>query len=165
MAYPIIRTLTRILAGAVVLMVYLLQLNGKYQNGLLGLNDLQPLAQMMLIFIGIGIVVFIAVEIIFHILFSIGLAVKETVKDQDCSDEEIGNRIKNEMVEDEMSKLIELKSMRAGYFTTGFGFIASVILLALGQPVFTIANILFVSFFFANIVEGFARIYYYKKGI
>ena len=173
MTYQIARTITRILSGTVLLIIYLLQVTSRYQTGVLAMNELQPLVQLMLVFIGIGIGVTIAVEIVFHILYSIGIAVKESVKAESCNSKEvekdieknIENNIKQEMVEDEMAKMIDLKSLRVGYVTTGIGFIASLIILVLGYPVFLMVNILFGSFFIAGIFEGLARIFYYIKGV
>lgn len=166
MTYQISRTITRILTGAVLLTVYLFQVYNRYQAGILSMEKIQSLAQLMLVFLGIGIVVTIAVEIVFHILFSIGVAMKETIKKEgDCDDKEIGRTIKQEMVEDEMAKLIDLKSLKIGYVISSIGFVSSLISLALGHPVFITVNILFVSLFIAGILEGFARIHYYKRGI
>jgi len=166
MAYQISRTITRILSGAILLIIYLVQVTNKYQAGLLAIDELQSLAQMMLLFIGIGIGVTIGMEIVFHILFSIGLAVKESVKKgSSCNDEEIEKTINQEFVEDEMAKLIDQKSLRVGYITAGIGFITSLVFLALDYPVFIMVNIFFVSFFIAGMMEGFARIFYYKRGV
>jgi len=169
MTYQIARTLTRILSGTVLLIIYLVQVTSRYQGGVLTMDQLQSLGQLMLVFIGIGIGVTIAVEIVFHILYSIGIAVKASVKTGSCNDKDIENdiekTIEQEFVEDEMAKLIDLKSLRVGYVTSGIGFVASLIVLALGNPVFIVLNILFVSFFIAGIIESFARIFYYKRGI
>ena len=173
MTYQIARTITRILSGSVLLIVYLVQVTGRYQSGVLAMNELQSLAQLMLVFIGIGIGVTIAVEIVFHILYSVGIAVKESVKVEACNDkdrekdieEDIEKNIKQEMVEDEMAKLIDLKSLRVGYVITGIGFITSLIILVLGYPIFLMVNILFGSFFLAGIMEGFAKIFYYIRGV
>jgi len=173
MTYQIARTITRMLSGTVLLIIYLVQVTSRYQSGVLGMNELQSLAQLMLVFIGIGIGVTIAVEIVFHILYSIGIAVKESVKAGSCNDKdiekEIGKNIekniKQDMVEDEMAKLIDLKSLRVGYVTAGIGFITSLIILVLGYPVFLMVNILFGSFFIAGIIEGLAKIVYYTRGV
>lgn len=165
MTYQIARTLTRILSGAALLIIYLVQVTGRYQSGVLAMNELQSLAQLMLIFIGIGIGVTIGMEIVFHILFSIGLAVKETVKTGSCDDKEIEKSINQEFVEDEMAKLIDLKSLRVGYITAGIGFITSLVVLALDYSAFLVFNIFFCSFFIAGLMEGFARIFYYKRGL
>ncbi len=165
MTYQIARTLTRILSGAALLIIYLVQVTSRYQSGVLAMNELQSLAQLMLVFIGIGIGVTIAAEIVFHILFSIGLAVKETVKTGSCDDKEIEKSINQEFVEDEMAKLIDLKSLRVGYITAGIGFITSLVVLALDYSAFLVFNIFFCSFFIAGLMEGFARIFYYKRGL
>jgi len=173
MTYQIARTLTRILSGTVLLIIYLLQVTSRYQGGLLAMDELQSLAQLMLVFIGIGIGVSIAVEIVFHILYSIGIAVKESVKAGSCDDKDVEKeieknvekKIKQDMVEDEMAKLIDLKSLRVGYVNAGIGFITSLIILVLGYPVFLMVNILFGSFFIAGIMEGFAKIFYYTRGV
>jgi hypothetical protein len=165
MSYQVTRTITRSLSGAAVLIIYLFHINSRYQAGLLAMDEYQSWALIMLIFIGIGIAVAIVVEIVFHILFSIGVAVKESIKGVSCNEEDIEKAIKQEMVEDEMAKLIDLKSMRAGYITAGIGFIASLIFLALDYPVFLMVNIVFGSFLTAGIIEGIARLYYYKRGV
>jgi len=165
MSYQVTRTITRILSGSAVLIIYLFHVNSRYQAGLLAVDQLEAWAQIMLIFIGIAIAVAIVVEIVFHILFSIGVAVKESIKGVPYNEKDIEKTINLEMLEDEMAKLIDLKSMRVGYITTVIGFIASLIFLVLNYPVFITVNILFVSFFTAGIIEGIARLYYYKRGI
>ena len=77
MTYQVARTITRILSGTTLLIVYLFQVTNKYQAGLLAMDELQSLGQLMLVFIGIGIGVTITVEIVFHILFSIGVTADE----------------------------------------------------------------------------------------
>lgn len=165
MSYQVAKTITSILSGAVVMIVYLLHVSSSYQAGLLAMDDLKSWAQVMLIFIGIGIAIAIVVQIIFHILFSVGLAVSQSIKNGNCNDREIEKTIKLEMVEDEMGKLIELKSMRVGYITVGVGFVASLGLLFFDYPSFIALNVLFVSFFAGSILEGFTQLYYYKRGV
>ncbi len=165
MIYQIARTLARIVSGAIVLIIYLVQVSSRYQAGLLLMDELQSLAQLILVFIGIGIGVSIGVEIVFHILFSIGLAVKESVKTGSCNDKEIEKTINQEFVEDEMAKMISLKSLRVGYITAGIGFVVSLIFLAWDYPAFVMVNIFFCSFFIAGLMEGFARIFYYTRGL
>ena len=165
MSYQIAKTVTNIISGVVVLVVYLFYVSGNYQAGLLAMDDLKSWAQIMLIFIGIGIAMAIVVQIIFHILFSIGLAVKESIKNGNCDDREIERTIKLEMVEDEMGKLIELKSMRVSYIMVGVGFVASLVLLFFDYPAYLALNFLFVSFCTGGILDGFTQLYYYKKGL
>ena len=119
----------------------------------------------MLVFIGVGIAATIVIQIVFHILLSIGIAVKESIKNGNCEDQEIENKIQLEMVEDEMDKLIKLKSLRVGIIIAGIGFVASLVTLVLNYPPLIMLNLLFISFSTGSILEGFAQLYYYKRGI
>lgn len=165
MSYQVKKTITAIISGVVVLGVYLFYAFGRYQSGLLAPDDLKSWAQLMLIFIGVGIAATIVIQIIFHILLSIGIAIKENIKNGSCKDENIENQIQLEMVEDEMDKLIELKSLRVGAIVAGAGFVISLIFLALGYPPMFMLNIVFISFSFGSILDGFTKLYYYKRGI
>ena len=165
MSYQIAKTVTNILSGTAVLVVYLFYVSSRYQAGLLVMDDLKSWAQIILIFIGVGIAMAIVVQIIFHILFSIGMAVNQSIKNGNCNDQDIEKTIKLEMVEDEMGKLIELKSMRISYITAGVGFVASLVLLFFDYPAFIALNVLFVSFYTGGILDGFTQLYYYMRGV
>lgn len=165
MTYQVKKTITAIISGVVVLGVYLFYAFGRYQSGLLAPDDLKNWAQLMLIFIGVGIAATIVIQIIFHILLSISIAIKEKINNGDCVDQEIENKIQLEIVEDEMDKLIELKSLRVGVIVAGVGFVISLIILVLGYPPMFMLNTVFISFSFGNILEGFTKLYYYKRGI
>ncbi|GAB6089137.1 hypothetical protein [Spirochaeta dissipatitropha] len=165
MSYHVARTITRILSGLVLLIMYLLYVVSRFQAGSLLMDELQAWARLMLVVIGIAIVAGIVLEILFHILFSIGVAVKESIANGQCSEEEIEKSIQQDMVEDEMAKLIGLKSMRVSFVITVIGFFASLFSLLLGYPAFIMINIVFVSFFIAGISDGCTRLYYYKRGV
>lgn len=165
MSYQIKKTITSIFSGVVVLAAYCLYAFGRYQSGLLAPDDLKTWAQIMLVFIGVGIAATIVIHIVFHILLSIGIAIKESIKNGSCADQEIENKIQLEMVEDEMDKLIELKSLRVGIIIAGSGFVASLVALVLNYPPMIMLNLLFISFSTGSILEGFAQLYYYKRGI
>jgi hypothetical protein len=165
MSYQVKRTITKILTGLIVLTAYCFYAYDRYQSGLLAPDDLKSWAQIMLIFIGIGIIAAIVIQIVFHILLSIGIAIKENIKNGSCDDQEIEKTIKLEMIEDEMDKLIELKSLRVGFIVAGIGFIASLVVLLLNYPAMVMLNLLFISFSLGSILEGFTQLYYYKRGI
>jgi len=165
MSYQIAKTVANILSGIAILVVYLFYVSSSYQANLLSMNELKSWAQIMLIFIGLGIAMAIVVQIIFHILFSIGLAVKQSINNGNCSDQEIEKTIQMEMVEDEMGKLIELKSMRVSYIAAGIGFVTSLFYLVFDYPVVVTLNILFVSFFIGGILDSFTQLYYYTRGV
>ena len=165
MSYQVKRTITNILTGVIVLAAYCFYAFSRYQSGLLAPDDLKSWAQIMLIFIGVGIAAAIVIQIVFHILLSIGIAIKESIKNGSCDDQEIEKTIELEMIEDEMDKLIELKSLRVGFIVAGIGFVASLIALVLNYPTMIMLNLLFISFSTGSILEGFAQLYYYKRGI
>ncbi len=165
MSYQEKRTVTSIITGALILAAYCFYAFGKLHAGKVAQGDLKFWAGTMLIFIGIGIAVTIVIQIVFHILLSIAIAVKAKVKNDNCDDAVIEKTIKAEIVEDEMDKLIELKSTRIGFFFAGFGFVAALATLVLNYSPMVMLNIMFISFSAGSLLEGFTQLYYYKKGI
>lgn len=165
MSYQEKRTIFTVVSGVIILVAYGLYTYGKVQSGSVDVENLSFWAGTMLIFIGVGILVTIIGQIVFHILMAISIAVKEKVYNNDCSDEQIEKTINTEMVTDEMDKLIELKSMRFGFIFSGIGFVVGLILLALNYSPVIMLNILYVSFSIGSLLEGFAQIFYYRKGI
>ena len=80
-------------------------------------------------------------------------------------DKAIERSLQLDMVEDEMDKLISLKSMRVGYAIGGLGFIAALISLVMGSPSGVMLNIMFGSFFAGSLIESLAQLVYYRRGI
>lgn len=165
MSYQEKRTITSMASGLMLMAAYAVHAWSKYRAGAAPATDLIFWATLMLKYIGIGIVVTIVLQILFHILLSVGVAVREKIRDETCDDKAIERTIKQEMVEDERDKLIELKSMRAGFVLAGVGFISALFSLILGYPPVLMLNILFFSFFAGSILEGFFQLYHYRKGI
>jgi hypothetical protein len=161
MSYQEKRTLTSMFAGIVVMVAYYLYAFGKYQKGLVVASDLKFWAGAMLLFIGIGIVASIIIMIVFHIIYAIAIAVKQ----RNCDEKEINRTIESSMVEDEMDKLIELKSSRIGFIFAGIGFVAALVSLVFEQPPMVMLNLLFFSFSVGSLAEGGFSLYYYRKGL
>ena len=69
------------------------------------------------------------------------------------------------MVEDEMTKLIDLKSIQVGYSLTGIGFVTGLIYLALGNSIVLTLNIIFIASLLGGITEGITNIYLNLKGV
>lgn len=164
MSYQEKRTITSIFSGVLILAAYCLYAFNPSRLAGLTSGDLKPWANTMLIFIAIGIGATIVIQIVFHVLLSIGLAVQTTIKNQKTDDKEIERSIKREMVEDERDKQIELKSMRIGFVAAGVGFVAALLLLAFNGSSVTMLNILFFSFAGGSLVEGIGQLYYYRRG-
>jgi hypothetical protein len=164
MSYQEKRTITGIFSAILILVAYILFILTKFHTGTIHNQDVRFWAGSILIFIGIGIVSAIVIQIVFHILLSISIAVKETDYGRNKS-KDINKAVMNSMVDDEMHRMIELKSSKSGFYFTGIGFIASLISLVLGFPIAVMLNILFVSWILGWIFEGFMRLNYYRKGL
>ena len=163
MSYPEKRTIVSVVSGALLMAVYVIYAYAKL--GFTNMTDLKPWATTMLVFIGIGIVGMIIIQIVFHILLSMGIALKEKIKDESIDDKKIESTIASEMIEDEMDKLIELKANKIGYSFVGLGFVAGLITLAIGLPAAIMLNILFLASLLGSIVEGLIQLHYYRKGV
>jgi hypothetical protein len=165
MSYQEKKTITSMITGALVLSAYCIYAFGKFRSGVVAPDDLKFWAVTMLTFIGIGIAAAIVIQIIFHILLSISIAVKQKIRNEDCGDKEIEKLIEAEIVEDEMDKLIELKAMRLGFAIAGVGFIAGLLALVFTASAVLMLNILFISFSAGSLVEGVGQLIYYRRGV
>ena len=160
MSYQEKKTLASIASGALLLAAYCLYAF----NPALTPADLKHWAITMLVFIGIGIGLTIIIQIVFHILFAITVAIKEKIQNMECDDKDIDKSIKQEMVEDERDKLIEMKSTQVGFGVAGFGFIAALVALLLNYSPAVMINILFIAFSFGSICEGIYQFILYRRG-
>lgn len=165
MSYQEKRVLVSIITGAGLMAAYGVNAFDKYQAGLTGPEHLKLWALTMLQYIGIGVAAAIVIQIIFHILISVAIAAKESIRNETCGDAHIKKVIALEMVEDEMDKLIELKSMRMGFAIAGGGFLLALVTLALGYTPILMLNILFAAFSVGSMLEGLTQLYYYRKGV
>ena len=165
MSYQEKRTIVSIITGILILAAYCIYAFGKYQSGAIAADDMKGWAVIILAFIGIGVVSSIAIQIVFHILLSITIAVQERVRTGRCDDKEIEKTIGAEMVTDEMDKLIELKSMKVGFIIAGIGFVTALVTQLLNYSPAMLLNVMFISFSAGSLLEGLAQIYFYKRGI
>ncbi len=158
MSYKSKRTIVSIVTGIMFLIVYTHYALGAHAPAP---DNLKSWATTILVFIGIGVVASIVTQIVFHILFSIGVAIKE----QSCDDKKVERMISSLMVEDEMDKLISLKSARIGYFVAVAGFILALAALMAGFSAVMALHILFGTFAIGAIMEGVVSVYLYEKGV
>jgi hypothetical protein len=165
MSYQEKRAIVSMLTGIFILGAYCTYSYGKYQSGAIATDDMKFWAGTMLMFIGIGIVAAIAIQIIFHILLSVAVTVQEKTRNGKYVSNEIEKTIESEMVTDEMNKLIELKSMRVGSIIVGVGFVTALVSQVLNDSSVIMLNIMFVSFFAGSLSDGFTQVYYYRKGV
>lgn len=155
MSYQEKKLIAGIVTGLLVVAAYCVYAFGIDQSA----RDLKGWAVTMLVFIGIGVGAAIVMQIIFHIVFAAALAVREG-----C-DKRVEAEMEACMVEDEMVKLIELKSVRSGYAVAGIGFVAGLVALVLGAAPAVMLNIVFLSCSAGSVAEGFSGLYYYRRGV
>ncbi len=165
MSYQEKKTIVSIISGIILLAAYCIYAFTRVSLEMVAPDDLKFWATTMLIFIGIGIVSTIIIQIVFHILLSIAIAVKKQVMGEKCDDKEIEKTIDLEMVEDEMDKLIELKSIRVSFIIAGIGFVSALLSMVFYSSAAMLLNIIFLSFNVGAIAEGITRLYFYRKGI
>lgn len=165
MSYQEKRIVTGLLSGAAILAAYCLFAWGAYRAGEADAGNLAFWAAAMLKFIGVGIAATIIIQILFHILLSVGIAVREKIRDAETDDRQIEQSIKAEMVEDERDRLIELKALRVGFICAGAGFILSLVTLVLGRSPVLMLNILYLSFLLGSLLEGVVQLFLYRSGV
>ena len=124
-------------------------------------EDIQAWAKLMLIFIGISVAAQIVIQILFHVVFAVGIAVKTHDHDR----EKMEKIIKASVVEDERDKLISLKSMRVGYICSGAGLMIALFTLAGGAPVVVALHVIAGFSAAGSLAEGFAGIFLNERGV
>ena len=163
MSYKVKSTIMSLVIGVLLMAAYGIYAAGKVNSGAASMDDLKFWASSMLLFIGVAAT--IVMHIILSIVLSIGKAIRQTVETGKTDDKAIERSLQLDMVEDEMDKLISLKSMRVGYAIGGLGFIAALISLVMGSPSGVMLNIMFGSFFSGSLIESLAQLVYYRRGI
>ena len=158
MTYNSKRTITSMVTGTILFVVYLIYAIQKHAQGV---SDVQSWALSMLIFVGIGVVAAIVIQFVFHLVFAIGVAVKE----REQSDKEVEHIIAASVVEDERDKLINLRASHIGYILAGIGFIAALASLAFGASIILGLHILFAAFAVGSMIEGIVSVYLYERGV
>ena len=167
MSYQVKRTIVVGFTNILLLAAYCIRVFGKSGQELRFSGEFKDWAITILIFIGIGVVLNILIQIVFHIFISIGIAIKTKIEDESISDEDIEKNIRSEIGagDDEMDKLIDLKAGRAGQIFAGAGAIISIIYAAIGYPAFVMLNIMFISFALSAVIENVLKVYFYRKGV
>lgn len=160
MSYPQRRTLVNIFTMAAVYAAYCFTAFSKHSFS----SELMPWAITMLTFIGIAAIAAIIIQIVFHVLLSIGVSVKEAVKQQDPESAEIEEALKGLLIEDERDKLLELKSSKANAVTLAAGLMLGLVSIVLGFPPAVMLNLIYGAFFVGTIAEGILNLILYRKG-
>ncbi|MBG0786687.1 MAG: hypothetical protein H0S79_16440 [Anaerolineaceae bacterium] len=160
MSYPQRRTLVNIFTMAAVYAAYCLTAFSKHT----WTTALKPWAITMLTFIGVAIIAAIIIQIVFHVLLSIGVSVKEAIKQEDPENAEIEEALKGALIEDERDKLLELKSSKANSVTLAGGLMLGLVSILLDFPPAVMLNLIYGAFFIGTIAEGIVNLVLYRKG-
>ena len=135
------------------------------------LNDLHFWATAMLVTIIGGIIAMIIIQIIFHILLAVANEVSKEVS------KEISKKmgVKNSKIcddkfeiietEDEMDKLIALKSLRVSSIIIGSSFFIALVSIYFNVLPAIALNIIFISFASSTLIEGLTQLHLYKNGV
>jgi len=159
MSYQEKRSLLTIISGIVIVIVYSSYAWNQYQGDTSLLTDATYWSRLILTFIAISAGIIIVLQILFHIFYSISIAIVE----RESNENVIEKKINAEFKEDERDKIVGLKSMQVGYVVTGVGLIVSLTLLALEYEIGIMLNVLFLSAMLGSILEGFVQIFYYNR--
>ena len=184
MSYTSKKNIVSVAAGIALMVAYIIYARGAKAPAAV---DVKAWAVALLVFIGIGVGAQIVLQVLFHIALAIGLAAKEEIKAGSIggtggtggtagtsgtydtagknSEKEAERAIKAEMVEDEWSKIIELKASRVGYVSLGIGVCAAVVALAAGAETVIALHIIFGMSALSSIAEGVTSIFYHERGV
>lgn len=154
-------TITTMAVGVVLLIGYAIYAAGRFQQGLDGPETLQSWALTILVFLGGAIVVVILVQIAFRIVLAATIAVRE----RDGEPDRVERILASSLAEDEMDRLVGMRSLRAGYAVVGAGFVGMLVALAFGVSPVIALHILFGSFAAASMVEGVVTVLGYERGV
>jgi hypothetical protein len=124
-------------------------------------EDMAAWAIIMLAFIGIGVAAQIFIQILFHVVYSIRVAIKEN----DADGEKTKKILDASMKEDERDKLIGLKTSHVGYICAGAGLMIALLALAGGAPFVAAMHIIAGSSAAGSFAEGCASIYFHERGV
>ena len=154
------RIIVNLLVGLIVIIGYIIY---SFNNGLFETENLKEWATATLIFIGVAVIASIIIQIVFNIIFSIGMAIE--LEKQSIDDEGVEKSIEVSMAEDEMDRLISLKSGRIGYTSIGIGFVLVLISIEFGATAILAFNILLGMIALGTILEGIVSVYMYERGV
>lgn len=142
------RILFSLITTVIILGIYALYIYNNYiDSNPEILNDLKFWGKTFIILVPIMIVA----QIILHIIFAI---INKIITNEDMPTSE-----------DEMDKLIELKSLRISRWVQSLIFFLAMGAITIGMHIWVMFVLLISSCFISSIVESIAQIYFYKRGI
>lgn len=136
-----------IFSGILITAVFAYIVYQKHTAGSIDMTgDYKTWGILMLIFMGISIVARIVIQIIFHIIHAI------VTREEDVPRK------------DERDKVIGLKATRNAYYALSGILVVTILLLAVGMPVYGVFIAFVISGLITELVENSSQIYYYRRG-
>jgi hypothetical protein len=147
MSYQEKKMIVNIISTILIFGIYSMYVYNMHQAGEIDLvNDLSQWGVFFLILIPISIVANVIIEIVFNII------------------NHITNEEKDPSLCDERDKLILMKGMRNSYIIFIFGFLLSMVAIAMDYPVHIMFLVLFGFGFVSSIVGDITQFYFYRRG-
>ncbi len=148
MSYREKENIINIFSGLLITAIFAWTVYQRHLDGRIDLtDDFQQWGILFLIYAGISIVARIIIYIVFSIINAI-------VTRSDKIPEE-----------DERDKLIKLKATRNSHYSFSVGFMAAIILLAIGFAPYTLFIVFVISGVVSEIIDNGSQMYYYRKGV
>jgi len=148
MSYQEKQNIVNIISGLLVTAIYAYIVYQKQLAGELDLaGDYKQWGLLFVIFIGVSVVARVIIQIVFHIINAIATRTEDIPED------------------DERDKLVKLKSTRNSHYVFITGFTFSMIMLAIGWPVYSLFIIYIVTGLLSEIADNSSQIFYYRKGV
>lgn len=113
----------------------------------------------------VTIVIGVALMILVHVGFAIAKNVSFEIKKRCNKETGEDSFVENMDIEDEMDKLISLKSIRNSCYVAEVGFVVGLITLCFGASAFIMINITFLAMNLGSLAEAISQICFYYKGI
>lgn len=136
-----------IFSGILITALFALIVYQKHATGAIDITgDYRTWGILMLIFVGISIVTRVVIQIFFHIINA------------------ILTREENVPRKDERDKMIGLKSVRNAYYALSGIMVLTILLLAVGMPVYGVFIAFVLAGLFTELIENISQIWYYRKG-
>lgn len=157
MAYNSKKNIVNIITEIIIFFAYIFYVRSKYSPPV---ENLKSWAIVMIASIGIGWILLIIVQIIFHIISTIQISINGKAIDKN----RVERTLSSSMFVDERDKFIHLKANKISNTFLVSGFVLSIVLLLAEPSIYCVFQFLLGVFWFSAIVEAGANIYLYETG-
>lgn len=148
MTYREKENIVNIFSGLLITVIYGLNVYSRHLDGRINLtDDYSTWGVILLIFMLFSMVTRIIIYIVFHIINAIATKAEDIPK------------------EDERDKLIKLMATRNSHWVFSGGFVISIIILAIGMPIYLVFIAFIISGLLTEIIDNASQLYYHRKGI